>query len=131
MAKEVSKQKIANLIQAYEQVVRVAREMYDDTDLKDWSQKTHSLPAQEKITDAKKKLKDTFSIDYDATDSNKKVIKEGSEVEVLVNHMDGMKGGTAVVKSYSIPAMLSNLTMTDGMKMNNHKWLTNDEVKLK
>lgn len=32
MAKDVSKQQIANLIQAYEQVVRVARQMYDDTD---------------------------------------------------------------------------------------------------
>lgn len=67
----------------------------------------------------------------DASDAPKKVIKEGSSVEVLVNHMDGMKGGTATVKSYSIPAMLSDITMKDGMKMQNHKWLTNDEVKLK
>lgn len=131
MANEVSKQQIANLIQAYEQVVRVARQMYYDTNLKDWAQLTHSLPAQEKIADAKKKLKDTFSIDYDAADAPKKVIKEGSKVEVLVNHMDGMKGGTAEVTSYSIPAMLSDVTMKDGMKMPKHKWLTNDEVKLK
>lgn len=131
MAKEVSKQQIANLIQAYEQVVRVSRQMYDDTDLKDWAQNTHSLPAQAKIADAKKKLKDTFSIDYDATDANKKVIKEGSEVEVLVNHMDGIKGSTAIIKSYSLPANVSDITMKDGMKMNAHKWLTNDEIKLK
>jgi hypothetical protein len=131
MAKDVSKQQIANLIQAYEQVVRVARQMYDDADLKDWALKTHSLPAQEKITDAKKKLKDTFSIDYDADTAKTKVIKEGSSVEVLVNHMDGMKGGTATIKSYSLPANISDITMKDGMKMNNHKWLTNDEVKLK
>jgi hypothetical protein len=45
--------------------------------------------------------------------------------------MDGMKGGTATVKSYSMPAMLSDITMKDGMKMNNHKWLINNEVKLK
>ena len=131
MAKEVSKQQIANLIQSYEQVVRVARQMYDDPDLKDWAQSIHSLPAQDKITNAKKKLKDTFGIDYDATDAKKKVIKEGSEVEVLVNHMDGMKGSTAIIKSYSLPANLSDITMKDGMKMNNHKWLTNDEMKLK
>lgn len=131
MAKEVSKQQIANLIQSYEQVVRVARQMYDDTDLKDWAQNTHSLPAQQKITDAKKKLKDTFSIDYDTDDAKKKVIKEGSSVEVLVNHMDGMKGSTATIKSYSLPANLSDITMKDGMKMNSHKWLTNNEVKLK
>jgi hypothetical protein len=76
-------------------------------------------------------LKSKFSIDYNSTDAKAKVIKEGSEVEVLVNHMDGMKGSKAIVKSYSIPAMLSDITMKDGMKMLNHKWVTNDEVKLK
>lgn len=131
MAKDVSKQQIANLIQAYEQVVRVARQIYDDADLKEWAQNTHSLPAQDKIKDAKKKLKDTFSIDYDDDSAKSKVIKEGSIVEVLVNHMDGMKGSTATIKSYSLPAMLSDMVMKDGMKMPNHKWVTNDEVKLK
>lgn len=131
MANEKSKQQLADLIQSYEQVVRVARQLYDDPLFKDWVQLEHSLPAQEKITDVKKKLKDTFSVDYDAADAPKKVIKEGSNVEVLVNHMDGMKGGSATVKSYSIPAMLSDVVMKDGMKMPNHKWLTNDEVKLK
>lgn len=131
MAKDKSKQQLADLIQSYEQVVRVARQLYDDETLKDWAQKEHSLPAQEKIADVKKMLKDTFSIDYDADSAKSKVIKEGSTVEVLVSHMDGMKGSTATVKSYSIPAMLSDITMKDGMKMPNHKWLTNDEVKLK
>lgn len=131
MAKETSKQKMANLIQAYEQVFTIARSMYEDDSLKDWAINTHSLPAQDKHTEVKKKLKDTFSIDYDYADAKKKVIKIGSEVEVLVNHMDGMKGSSAIVKSYSIPAMLSDIVMKDGMVMNNHKWLTNDEVKLK
>lgn len=130
MAKDKSKQVLANLIQANEIVVLVARSGYDDDDLKQWLT-TESLDAQTRITNIKKKLKDTFSIDYDATDAKKKVIKEGSEVEVLVNHMDGMKGSTATIKSYSLPALLSDMTMKDGMKMNNHKWVTNDEVKLK
>lgn len=130
MAKESSKQRLANLIQSYEQAVKAAQSLYDDDDLKSWAI-DHSLDCQEKIKQVKQKLKDTFSIDYDTTDAKKKVIKEGSEVEVLVNHMDGMKGGTATVKSYSMPAMLSDITMKDGMKMNNHKWLINDEVKLK
>lgn len=130
MAKEISKQKMANLIQSYDQVVKSAQSLYDDPDLKDWAVE-QSLAAQANRGEIKKKLKDTFSIDYDAADAKKKVIKEGSDVEVLVNHMDGMKGGSAVVKSYSIPAMLSDITMKDGMKMPNHKWLTNDEVKLK
>lgn len=130
MAKDKSKQQLADLIQSYEQVARVARQLYDDETLKDWAIE-QSLAAQAKRDEVKKKLKDTFGIDYDAADAKSKVIKEGSKVEVLVNHMDGMKGGTATVKSYSIPAMLSDITMKDGMKMPNHKWLTNDEVKLK
>lgn len=130
MAKDTSKQVLANLIQANEAIVLIARSGYPDEDLKSWLT-NQSLDAQSRITETKKKLKDTFGIDYDASDAPKKVIKEGSNVEVLVNHMDGMKGGTATVKSYSIPAMLSDVVMKDGMKMPNHKWLTNDEVKLK
>ena len=130
MAKETSKQKLANLIQCYEQTVKAAQSLYDDDDLKQWAI-DHSLLCQDKIKDVKKKLKDTFSIDYDSADAKKKIIKEGSEVEVLVNHMDGMKSSTSIIKSYSLPANISDITMKDGMKMNNHKWLTNDEVKLK
>lgn len=130
MAKDKSKQVLANLIQANDAIVVISRSGYDDEELKGWLT-TQSLDAQSRISEIKKKMKDTFSIDYDADSAKSKVIKEGSSVEVLVNHMDGMKGGTATVKSYSIPAMLSDITMKDGMKMPNHKWLTNDEVKLK
>lgn len=130
MAKETSKQKLANLVQSYQQVVKSAQSLYDDTDLKDWAVDL-SLKAQDDIKEVKKKLKDKFSIDYDTDTAKSKVIKEGSSVEVLVGHMDGMKGSTAIIKSYSLPANISDITMKDGMKMNNHKWLTNDEVKLK
>jgi hypothetical protein len=130
MAKDTSKQKLANLIQSYDQVVKSAQSLYDDEALKQWAV-DRSLEAQSNRGEAKNKLKEIFSIDYDKDEAKSKVIKEGSSVEVLVNHMDGMKGGSAIVKSYSIPAMLSDLTMKDGMKMTNHKWLTNDEVKLK
>lgn len=130
MAKDKSKQVLANLIQANDAIVVISRSGYDDEELKGWLT-TQSLDAQNRISEIKKKMKDTFSIDYDADSAKSKVIKEGSSVEVLVNHMDGMKGATATVKSYSIPAMLSDVVMKDGMKMPNHKWLTNDEVKLK
>lgn len=130
MAKDTSKQGLANLIQSYDQVVKTAQSLYGDEDLKDWAIQ-QSLAAQYKRDEVKKKLRDTFSIDYDSETAKTKVIKEGSKVEVLVNHMDGMKGSDAIIKSYSIPAMLSDITMKDGMEMNNHKWLTNDEVKLK
>lgn len=130
MAKESSKQKLANLIQSFEQVVKSAQSMYDDDDLKEWAIDI-SLDAQSKIKEVKGKLKTKFFIDYDSDNAKTKIIKEGSSVEVLVNHMDGMKGSTATIKSYSLPANISDITMKDGMKMSNHKWLTNDEVKLK
>lgn len=130
MVQSSSKQKLANLIQCYDQVIAAARSMYVDSDLKDWAIDL-SNDAQSKQTDVIKKLNEKFSIDYTSSSAKDKIIKEGSEVEVLVDHMDGMKGSKAIVKSYSIPAMLSDITMKDGMKMNDHKWLTNDEVKLK
>jgi hypothetical protein len=130
MAKDTSKQKLANLIQGFDQVVKSAQSLYDDEALKQWAV-DQSLAAQSKRDEVKKKMKDTFSIDYDKDEAKSKVMKEGSIVEVLVNHMDGMKGGTATIKSYSLPANISDITMKDGMKMKDHKWLTNDEVKLK
>lgn len=130
MALSTSKQKLANLIQAYDQVIACAREIYDDSDLRDWAI-DHSNDAQSKQNDAIKKLNEKFSIEYSSSTAKEKIIKEGSKVEVLVNHMDGMKGSEAIVKSYSLPAMLSDITMKDGMKMPDHKWLTNNEVKLK
>jgi hypothetical protein len=129
MASKKSIQKIANLIQCYEQAVNIAQSIYEDSDLKDFAM-DYSLECKNKIKEIKKKLQDTFSIDYDSDDASEKLIKEGSMVEVLVNHMDGMKGGAATIKSYSLPAMFSDVTMKDGMKMNNHKWLINNEVKL-
>ena len=129
-AKDASKQIIANLIQANEAIVIIARNGYYDDSLKYYFIQ-QSLNAQTAIDGAKKMLKDSFSIEYDKDEAKSQLIKVGSSVEVLVNHMDGMKGSTAIVKSYSIPAMLSDITMKDGMKMNSHKWLTNDEVKLK
>jgi hypothetical protein len=82
MAKDTSKQKLANLIQCYEQVVKAAQSLYDDEGvIKDWAIRK-SMNAQNDIKDVKEKLKDTFSIDYDADTAKTKVIKEGSSVEV-------------------------------------------------
>ena len=127
MTKETSKQVLANLIQANEQIIRIARKGYSDPDLKKWFV-DQSIKATDQVKDAKKQLQDFFQIDYDTAEND--LIKEGSIVEVLVEHMEGMKGGTAEVKSYDMPAMLSDVTMKNGMVMKNHKWLTNDEVKL-
>jgi hypothetical protein len=129
MAKTESKQQIANLIQAEEATLRASRAMYNDPDMKGWAL-NQSEATLGRIKEQKKKLKEVFELDYDATDANTKVVKEGSKVKVLVDHMKGMKGGTATVKSYAQPAMLSDVVMKDGMKMNGHKWLINDEVEL-
>jgi hypothetical protein len=130
MAQSSSKQNLANLMHGYNQIIELARRVYNDPDLKDWAVQK-SLEAEGNFTETNEKLKEFFSIDFTSDTAKKSIIKEGSEVEVLVDHMDGMKGSKAIVKSYSIPAMLSDITMKDGMKMNSHKWLTNDEVKLK
>jgi hypothetical protein len=130
MAKENSKQRLANLIQVYEQVVAAARTLYTDETLKDWAI-GHSNAAQDCMADVKQKLTNEFSINYDSADAKKKVIKEGSEVEVLVGHMDGMKGSKGIIDSYSLPAAVVDITMMDGMEMNGHKWLTNNEVTIK
>ena len=130
MAKEASKQQLANLIQCYEQSLTAARELYDDKAIKQWAVE-NGVAINDSIKKTKEKLKEVFGIDYDSSGAKKQIIMEGSEVEVMADHMHGMKGGTAMVKRYSMPAMLSDITMTDGMMMKNHKWLINDEVKLK
>ena len=124
------KQMLANLIQSYEQVLRAARTLYS-SDLEEWAMMSHSFVCLDLVEDVKRKLKEVFYIDYDAADAKGKVIKEGSRVEVLADHMEGMKGSTAIIKAYSLPANVSDIIMKDGMKMQNHKWLTNEEVKLK
>ncbi len=130
MAKDSSKQILANIIQANEVLIEIARQDYSDKDLIDYFIE-QSLNAQDAIDSAKKQMKELFSIDYDSKKAQTEIIKEGSEIVVMVDHMHGMKNGIAKIKSYSLPAMLSDITMSDGMKMNNHKWLTNNEVKLK
>lgn len=130
---KVSEQQVlANLIQTHQQVVNNARSGYNSTnnEIKNFFINM-SLEAQENIDKCKNKLKINYGIDYDADSAKYKVIKDGSTVEVTVDHMDGMKGSTALIKGYNSPAMISDITMKDGMKMYSHKWLTNDEVKLK
>jgi hypothetical protein len=129
MTKTSSKQRLANLIQSCEQSLKIARSLYDDDDLKQWAVE-YSLRCQAQIKQVKQTLKQTFGVDYDDVGSKNEVIKVGSKVRVLADHMDGMEGSTATVTGYAEPAMLSDITMTDGMKMNAHKWLINKEVEL-
>jgi predicted RND superfamily exporter protein len=126
---ENNKQNLADIIQSNESVIKICRNNYNSKS-KDFYKKISNM-ANEIILEAKKELKDNFKIDYDSSNAKNEIIKIGSKIIVNVNHMDGMKGSSAIVKDYSITAMLCDITMKDGMKMNNHKWVTNDEVSLK
>lgn len=123
-------QLLANLIQCYSVVLSSLDEIAKDKGLKKWADGQRA-GIEEKQQYAKNQLRKTSGIDYDSKDAAAKIIKEGSVVTVLVDHMHGMKSGVANVLSYSLPAMLSDVTMKGGMVMDHHKWLTNDEVKLK
>lgn len=108
----------------------------------------------------KQHLIDKFNIDYDSETAATQIIKRGSKVRVLVDHMPGMKGTEALVLSYSAPALMANVSMPmppdtmptdtstpsdttggmEGMSLSmrpstkdagrEHKWLTDDEVEL-
>lgn len=105
----------------------------------------------------KQHLIDKFNIDYDSETAAGLIIKRGSKVRVLVDHMPGMKGSEALVLSYSAPALMANVAMPmasmtepapasepdggmEGMSTGvrpstkdvgrEHKWLTDDEVEL-
>ena len=120
---------LANMIQSHEAIISIARGGYSDKAMNNWLT-AQSIACKKQIEEIKRKLRDDFYIDYDSESAKTSVIKPGSKVVVMVDHMDGMKGSPAIVRGYSAPAMLSDIEM-DGMPMKGHKWLTNDEVKLK
>jgi len=126
---ENNKQNLANIIQSNECIIKICRDNYKGKS-KDFFREISNM-ANNIIIKAKIELKDTFDIDYDSLKSKNEIIKQGSEIIINVNHMDGMKNSTGIVKDYSISAMLCDITMKDGMKMKDHKWVTNDEVTLK
>lgn len=123
-------QDLANHIQAIECAMRSAELISKDETLGPWART--QLEALKKLRlFSVNQLRLTAGIDYDKPDAAQKIIKEGSQITVLANHMDGMKGGKGVVTSYAQPAMLSDIVMPDGMAMDAHKWIINDESKLK
>lgn len=126
------KQVLANLIQANEQMIKMLRKGYKDPNLK-FVLVQQTLSTEKRIDSLKKLLKENFDIDYDSAKAKTQIIKEGSEVQVNVNHTDNMKGSKAKIISYSEPAFIAEIMMDhmdDAEKMKNHKWLTNSEVEL-
>lgn len=86
MAQSSSKQQLADLMHGYNQITELARRLYNDPDLKDWAVQK-SLEAQGNFNETNGKLKEFFSIDFTSDTAKKSIIKEGSEVEVLVDHI--------------------------------------------
>lgn len=56
----------------------------------------------------------------------------GDEVTLAADHMEGMKGASAMVDSaVNTTVYMINFTTTDGEKVTNHKWVTEDELTAK
>lgn len=122
-------QLLANFIQNLQQCLAAVRSLYDDESLVDWATAQAAM-CEQMITDSLANFNEVTGIDYDSPEASALVIKEGSTVTVLADHMPGMAGATAVVAGYSLPAMVSDIVMADGTEMPDHRWLTNDEVEV-
>ena len=59
------------------------------------------------------------------------VTETGAATQALTNADGGVLLVTNAAADDDASFSQKTITMKDGMKMNNHKWLTNDEVKLK
>ena len=60
-------------------------------------------------------------------------LEPGTEVVINADHMEGMKGATAVIdSSEKTTVYLIDYTPTDGSdKVTNHKWVTEEELSKK
>ncbi|MGG1676455.1 YdhK family protein [Neobacillus sp. NRS-1170] len=66
-------------------------------------------------------------------DASEKSYKPGDEVIVEADHMEGMKGATAVIDSaeQTTVYMVDYTPTTGGEKVTNHKWVTESELSAK
>ncbi|MEM1505214.1 YdhK family protein [Domibacillus sp. 8LH] len=56
----------------------------------------------------------------------------GDEVTLAADHMEGMKGASAMIDSaVNTTVYMIDFTTTDGEKVTNHKWVTEDELTAK
>jgi hypothetical protein len=69
-------------------------------------------------------------IQEEIKDAGKEPLKPGTEVTLEADHMEGMKGATAVIDSAEPTTvyMIDYTPTTDGEKVTNHKWVTESEL---
>ncbi|PTH66182.1 YdhK family protein [Staphylococcus arlettae] len=67
----------------------------------------------------------------DMTSTSKGKFEQGDKVTITAGHMPGMKGAEATVKgAYKTHAYVVSYKPTNGdKKVNNHKWVVNEEIK--
>ena len=67
----------------------------------------------------------------DMTATTKGKFEQGDKVTITAGHMPGMKGAEATVKgAYKTHAYVVSYKPTNGdKKVNNHKWVVNEEIK--
>ena len=56
-------------------------------------------------------------------------LADGTEVTLLAEHMEGMEGVKAIIASSTDETVYMVDYETDGMKMTNHKWVVESEIK--
>lgn len=62
-------------------------------------------------------------------DAGDKPFVAGDEVTLAADHMEGMKGAPAMIDSaVDTTVYMIDFTTTDGEKVTNHKWVTEDEL---
>lgn len=65
-------------------------------------------------------------------DAGDKPFVAGDEVTLAADHMEGMKGGSAMIDSaVDTTVYMIDFITTDGEKVTNHKWVTEDELTAK
>jgi len=69
-------------------------------------------------------------IQEEIKDAGNKELAPGTEVTLLADHMEGMKGATAEIESAEKTTvyMVDYTPTTGGKKVTNHKWVTEEEL---
>ena len=77
------------------------------------------------------KHNDESKVPEDMTSTNEGEFKVGDKVTITAGHMPGMKGAEATVKgAYKTYAYVVSYKPTNGNeKVNNHKWVVNEEIR--
>ena len=68
-------------------------------------------------------------VQQEIKDAGTKRLPDGTEVTLEAEHMEGMKGAKATIASSTDETVYMVDYESDGMKMTNHKWVVESEIK--